>query len=117
MKRNVLLILTFFSLAGCGSHFLLAKYYMYLGEQTNYKAHVLRTKKDSTEERKQLHAKACRYFVKAFQLDSRVFNFIRCEYASQSCDWSGDLDRAHFFRTLQEKFQEPEEFEPAQLFQ
>ena len=98
---------------GCGKNYWLSKYYVYLAEQHNYKAHVLRTRQQPLEERKKYYQKACECFLKAYRIDTAPFNFIRCEYAAQSCDWVGDLKSARKFRILQESYKEPEEYEPA----
>ena len=104
-----------FLFTGCGRNFWLAKYYVYVAEQHNYKAHVLRTKKEAQAEMLKYQRKSCECFKKAYALDKSVFNFVRCEYASQSCDWVGDMEGAQFFRTVQQNYQEPEEMEPAPL--
>ncbi len=115
MKRQAFLFLFALFLAGCGKSYWLSKYYVYLAEQINYKAHVLRTKPNALEERKRYHKKACDYFLKAYHINVAPFNFVRCEYAAQSCDWADDVESAKKFRTLQENYREPEEYEPAAL--
>ncbi len=115
MNHAALLFLLVILLTGCGKNYWLAKYYLYVAEQNNYKAHVLRTKKDVAEEQRKYHRKACDYFLKAYAADTNAFNFIRCEYAAQSCEWVDDFNSSHQFRMLQQQFQEPEEYEPAPL--
>lgn len=92
----------------------ISRFYIYQGEELNYKAgFVLRNKRASAEERKKNYRASCDYFVKAYKVRQESFNFNRCEYAVDSCLWVEDFEHVDQFRELQQYFQDTGGFKEA----
>ena len=85
-KTAFLFLLAVLLFSGCGKEKFQARYHLYKAEQIFWEANYhLRSKKVPFEQRKPFFVKACREYLRAFELDNTVFSADKIEEASQSC--------------------------------
>ena len=89
---------------GCTRQDWLAKIYMVKAEEAFSKAHALRIQRIPYEKRLQYYHKACDYFLKAYQSDSRVFTLNRIETAADACLRVNDGESEKMFEAFRERY-------------
>lgn len=81
---------------------VLSTTYILLGEQKNVKRYADRGNL-SEAQKKKLYQEACGYFLKAYQLDKKRFDYIKSGTAHDNCLDAGDAHAAGKFSLLQEQ--------------
>jgi len=88
--------------------YLKARWLVFQAEQKFYAA---RSRSDlSKEERVPNFKKACDYFLRAYELDRRAFNYNRAQYAYESCSWVEDVKHSEMFNSFMDEL-EPQDWD------
>lgn len=104
MKKLILIFLLGVLASGCSKDYLLAKYYLIQAEDNYVRAYELRIKPELAERRMKHYEKAHDYFLKAYQLNKKIFNLIKIDQAHDTCLRVEDREGAAIFQKFAEEY-------------
>lgn len=101
---SVLLMVLLVVTTACSPRGWTARWYMFQAESALNKAHHLKDKKISFDERQPYYAKACHYYAKAYETGPEVFTLMRIEEAADACRKASLRDEEEIFWAFEEEY-------------
>jgi hypothetical protein len=89
---------------GCSKEYWPARLYMIKAENAYMQGYKLKLQNSSYEDRLPHYRDACRYFLKAFELDREIFTLNRIREAADACWRVDDIENRDRFRDYEEEY-------------
>lgn len=104
MRTGILFLLLSLGITGCSSEGWAARWHIVRAENALQKAAHLKEKKVTFDERRPYYRKACELFVKAYEVDTNVFNLMRILGAQDACAKAEMREEEEYFLYIEEEY-------------
>ena len=104
MKKIFACLCLFLLCAGCSKQYWTTRFYILKAENAYTQAYKLKLQQTPYQNRLPHYRAACDYFLKAFELESRIFTLNQIQEASDACWRIDDIANRDKFRDYEEQY-------------